>query len=315
MTDTADPDAPEPPANSEVGRSHIAESPSAPEPYAPMLDVHAPHETVHSWKDFFIHIATISVGLLIAIGLEQSVEYFHKRHERQQLEVDLQREGLRNREIVASDVAYCVADMAFALKAHEAIRATKAEQGQSSVRWPGRPLKDATGQSLRYTAPTAAVWNTAKESGAIALLPPEEARAYTRLYRYYDLFIQLDSAWRHAADIAFGVEDDFFKMGESPPNLASLDSAALNQVSSAVMQVYSATAELKGALTAFRQANDAVLGGVRTDEEIIEAVYREQPISSSPKWQKHASYKLSLANGTNGCRPAIGRSSPDASPQ
>ncbi len=46
-----------------------------------MLDVHPPHETVHTWRDFFIHVATICVGLLIAIGLEQTVEYFHHRHQ------------------------------------------------------------------------------------------------------------------------------------------------------------------------------------------------------------------------------------------
>ena len=46
-----------------------------------MLDVHPPHEAAHSWKDFFIHIATITIGLLIAVGLEQTVEYFHGRHQ------------------------------------------------------------------------------------------------------------------------------------------------------------------------------------------------------------------------------------------
>ena len=39
-----------------------------------MLDVHPPHEAAHSWKDFFIHIATIVVGLLIAVSFEQTVE-------------------------------------------------------------------------------------------------------------------------------------------------------------------------------------------------------------------------------------------------
>jgi hypothetical protein len=33
-----------------------------------MLDIHAPHGGIHTWKDFFIHIATITIGLLIAIG-------------------------------------------------------------------------------------------------------------------------------------------------------------------------------------------------------------------------------------------------------
>jgi hypothetical protein len=50
-----------------------------------MLDVHAPHEGTHTWKDFFIHIATIVVGLLIAIGLEQAVEHFHERHQLHEL--------------------------------------------------------------------------------------------------------------------------------------------------------------------------------------------------------------------------------------
>lgn len=44
-----------------------------------MLDVHPPHEAAHTWKDFFIHIATIVIGLLIAVGLEQTVEYIHHR--------------------------------------------------------------------------------------------------------------------------------------------------------------------------------------------------------------------------------------------
>ncbi len=44
----------------------------------PMLDVHPAPHAAHSWKDFFIHIATIVIGLLIAVGLEQMVEYFHQ---------------------------------------------------------------------------------------------------------------------------------------------------------------------------------------------------------------------------------------------
>ena len=44
-----------------------------------MLDVHAPHQSTHTWTDFFIHVGTIAVGLLLAIGLEQTVELFHPR--------------------------------------------------------------------------------------------------------------------------------------------------------------------------------------------------------------------------------------------
>ena len=67
---------PLPPAN--------APEPSAPslnEEPTPMLDVHPAHHAATTWRDFFIHIATIVLGLLIAIGLEQTVEYFHHRHQ------------------------------------------------------------------------------------------------------------------------------------------------------------------------------------------------------------------------------------------
>jgi hypothetical protein len=38
-----------------------------------MLDVHSPRGAANTWKEFLIHLGTISIGLLIAIGLEQSV--------------------------------------------------------------------------------------------------------------------------------------------------------------------------------------------------------------------------------------------------
>ena len=46
-----------------------------------MLDVHPAHHAASTWRDFFIHIAAISIGLLIAIGLGQTVEYLHHRHQ------------------------------------------------------------------------------------------------------------------------------------------------------------------------------------------------------------------------------------------
>jgi hypothetical protein len=50
-----------------------------------MIDVHAPHESTHTWTDFFIHIGTIALGILIAIGFEQAVELIHQDHQRREL--------------------------------------------------------------------------------------------------------------------------------------------------------------------------------------------------------------------------------------
>ena len=58
-----------------------------------MLDVHSPHHTPHTWRDFIIHIATICVGLLIAVGLEQAVEAINRHHERGDLRESLAHEN------------------------------------------------------------------------------------------------------------------------------------------------------------------------------------------------------------------------------
>jgi hypothetical protein len=57
-----------------------------------MLGVHPPHAAAHSWKDFFVHIATISVGLLIAIGLEQTAILERDLNQTQKAESELERD-------------------------------------------------------------------------------------------------------------------------------------------------------------------------------------------------------------------------------
>jgi hypothetical protein len=61
-----------------IAKAESASNTQTPEISPPMLDVHAPHEVLHAWKGFFIHIATIVVGLFIAVALEQSVEALNR---------------------------------------------------------------------------------------------------------------------------------------------------------------------------------------------------------------------------------------------
>src|SRR6202044_3403878 len=70
----------------------------------PMLDVHPPHHAASTWRDFLIHIATITVGLLIAVGLEQTVESLHHRHQRLELEDQLHSEARRNLDLIHGNI-------------------------------------------------------------------------------------------------------------------------------------------------------------------------------------------------------------------
>jgi hypothetical protein len=65
-----------------------------------MLDIHPPHHAATTRRDFFIHIATIVIGLLIAIGLEQSVEAIHHRHQRNELTEHMRAEAERNLPVI-----------------------------------------------------------------------------------------------------------------------------------------------------------------------------------------------------------------------
>jgi len=168
-----------------------------------MLDVHAPHGTVHTWKDFFIHLATISIGLLLAIGLEQCVETLHQLHQRHQLQHDLVEEAKRNRDILTVDLRLESQASWF----RRVLESTKLlpVRGQIAVDLPSSPCipgtigangMDATVRTT-YFAPSDAVWVTARDAGLIIRLPVEEARMYARLAHNYSLQA---SARDHFAD-------------------------------------------------------------------------------------------------------------------
>ena len=138
-----------------------------------MLDVHPPHAPTHTWRDFFIHIATIVIGLLIAIGLEQTVELLHHHHQAHHLEEALQAESQRNLALLDKDIAIM----------QRVIQVT--EQNKSS-------LEQARSTHTRLTFldfdpadewffPTNAVWAAARDSGTLNLLPTDQARHLSRL--------------------------------------------------------------------------------------------------------------------------------------
>lgn len=151
-----------------------------------MLDIHPAHHAATTWRDFFVHIATIVLGLLIAIGLEQSVELLHHRHQRQQLQGDLRNEAAQNLQVIDRDLKMQNLEPWF----QQAITAASvAGFYKIRITLPSAPcLPGSVGTAeYRYFAPSQAVWTTAKENGIVALLPPAESRMYARLAHNYDL--------------------------------------------------------------------------------------------------------------------------------
>jgi len=142
-----------------------------------MLDVHPPHHPTHGWRDFFIHIATITVGLLIAIGLEQSVEALHQRHQRRELEQQLHDEAQRNLDLVHGNILRFKALSAWLDSAVVALNTAPVSNGQ--IKRNALPFQGMPNGSI--WDPSRTVWAVAKASGAVALLPEDEAQVYARV--------------------------------------------------------------------------------------------------------------------------------------
>jgi hypothetical protein len=75
-----------------------------------MLDIHPAHHAASTWRDFFIHIATIVLGLMIAVSLEQTVEYIRHRHQAREARESIRREMADNVAIMQRNQQRLAAD-------------------------------------------------------------------------------------------------------------------------------------------------------------------------------------------------------------
>jgi hypothetical protein len=162
-----------------------------------MLDVHPPEHAAHTWRDFFIHIATIVLGLLIAIGLEQSVEWLHERHVRHEL-----LEG------VEADAGKAIGDcnrIHISLMARDKWAASRIAQVQEAIH-SGKPLAAAESQAfLDWDEPVDPTLKAAQSSQALHVLSQKEIQAFGEFNDTVDALeshhFQMNDAWSRVSEL------------------------------------------------------------------------------------------------------------------
>lgn len=132
-----------------------------------MLDVHPMHHAAQGWRDFVVHIATITVGLLIAIGLEQTVEYFHRQHQVAQMKDSLREEGKETQAVVAADIRQ--------------IDTTVAKLDIGIGRLQTSKSIDAPAEIVLIT-PGNSAWSAARDSGLLSVAPRVLVDNYWKVY-------------------------------------------------------------------------------------------------------------------------------------
>jgi hypothetical protein len=134
-----------------------------------MIDVHSAPHAAHSWREFLIHIATIAIGLLLALALEQTVEHFHHLHQRHRLGQTLHDEALLNRRIVAYN-----RDSIDQVRSNIRLNMANLDRnGKNFV-----PVSPAHDTFLPFVD---TAWSAARASGLTALLSDQLAESYWKV--------------------------------------------------------------------------------------------------------------------------------------
>jgi hypothetical protein len=144
------------------------------------MEIHAPEHPIHTWREFFIHMGTICLGLLIAIGLEQTVEAIHHHNELRELRESLHQDNEKGiTDCDRIDVFIRAANAHSASQAAAARDAFARHQPLVVV-----PYTDPGNWDL----PTNPTWKAAKESGLLTLVPQNEIKVSSEIDQLVDFF-------------------------------------------------------------------------------------------------------------------------------
>ena len=242
-----------------------------------MLDMHAPHQAVHTSKDFFIHIATIVIGLLIAVALEQSVVAFHHRDQRSRLEEEMHA-------VLESDVKVDNEDLRKLARFRSYLAELRAAiQGLLSGQpTPAAPAVDDPRMAILIIYPSLAPYEAAKENGTAALLPTDRLRLYSRISYARDLTGASRDRWYAGLTTLASFRERYVDSGGSlgigeiakSPELGRLSTTELAEYARIVSASIKDTDIVGARLKIFDIECQAILGGARNEFDLIERISR-----------------------------------------
>jgi hypothetical protein len=139
-----------------------------------VIDVHPPHEPIHGWRDFLLHLLTITIGLLIALSLEGLVEWQHHRHLVHEAEASLHTEIENNSRALADaipalhknqdDLKHDVTVLKYIIKNHKA-----PDHNNMTLGLGIRTFDDVS-------------WKTVQSTTALSYMSYAQAEEYSNIY-------------------------------------------------------------------------------------------------------------------------------------
>lgn len=183
-----------------------------------MLEVHPPTEPVHGWRDFFIHLITITIGLGIALSLEGCVEWRHHR--------SLVREAQKSLQVEIEANAHELQNALNNVHEEQKVLAQDVDILRKIIANPKVPNQGTPKILFNLPSFDDVSWETAKATGALSYMPYERAHQYSDIYKQQDL---VDATEQQAARDAILSVAPFLNLEHVAPKLNPEDASLVKQ--------------------------------------------------------------------------------------
>lgn len=160
-----------------------------------MVDVHAPHAPIQGWRDLLVHLSIITMGILIALGLEGSFEWLHHRQLVHEAQASLQRE-ISNNAMAIQRLAAVVHQRQADLNNDMTVLRYLVKNGK---------LPEQHEMKLGYNISSMddVSWKTAQATGAVSYMSYAQAAAYADIYGAQDELLETQKQAARDAIVSF----------------------------------------------------------------------------------------------------------------
>ncbi|HEY6619487.1 MAG TPA: hypothetical protein VIY68_08085 [Steroidobacteraceae bacterium] len=137
------------------------------------MDVHPSHHAPLTWRDFFLQLLMITIGLFIALTLQAGVESLHHRHLVRDARENLLREIQNNHRRYAENARNLEKNRRQLAHDIDELRDLRGGKAIDAA---------ALGWGWDWNSYSEASWKTARDTGAVSYMSSDLINAYTEVY-------------------------------------------------------------------------------------------------------------------------------------
>jgi hypothetical protein len=137
------------------------------------MELHVPHGSIRSIKDFLIHIGIVTVGVVVALGLSQLVEAYHRS-----------RMAAETTDGIHREISFAETQVKQVL---DFISTSRNQIENEIAKLSVPPTQGAVQEPIRYPPPLyqiirKASWEMAIATQVLGTLPPDKVTGYELAY-------------------------------------------------------------------------------------------------------------------------------------